>query len=139
MPAPDHALFTAAQLRDYLRTSVTDDQGAVAENVVWGWLQPHLKLTERPDELPPGVWPRALQLGAIAFTNPELLESYALGTERSVYSRENYDRLLAEVDDLVSGGTGATAPPRPRGRFPKPEGYPDPARVLGRYRHGQGY
>lgn len=128
MAAPEHPLFSWEELRDYLRTSVTPGQGEVAERVVWGWLKPILKQDARPEALSDELWGPALQLGGIAFSNPESLDAYSLGSERSVYSRENRDAILKNIADVLAGGIGAgDGPPRPRGKFPKARRYPDAA------------
>jgi hypothetical protein len=121
-------LFSAEDLTAWLRQPVSDDASDVVERVVWGWLKPLLTpqgITERPvspsDELK--SW--AIELGAIAYANPEGLDSYSLESESSKYSSERRDQLLRSV-----AGGGTTAPGAalsPVGTFPGARRYPDPA------------
>lgn len=118
-------LFNAADLGAWLRQDVTDEAASVVERVVWGWLRPVLKLTERPDVPSEELVAWAIELGAIAYTNPEGLAEYRLEEEWSHYSGERRDEILALAG---SGGTavqGAVA--APQGRFPAARRYPDPA------------
>lgn len=117
-------LFTADDLADWLHQPVTPEGAAVTERVVWGWLSPILGLTDRPD--PPtasqAAW--AVELGGIAYVNPEGLASYALESEKSDYSSERRDEILR----LAAGGGVAV---KPRGSFPPAYCYPDPATPWG--------
>jgi len=120
-------LFTAADLQAYLRQPVIAAAGAVVERVVWGWLSPVLGLTERPTaaDVTPQLAAWALELGAIAYSNPEGLSSYQLESESSVYSSERRDQIL-----LLAAGGGKTptgAALAPTSSFPSARSYPDPA------------
>jgi hypothetical protein len=119
------ALFSPEDLTNWLRQPVSADAADVVERVVWGWLRPLLNLTERPatpsDELT--AW--AIELGGIAYSNPEGLSSYSLESESTGYSSERRDELLRAV---ATGGTAFDgAVPAPRGSFPTARRYPDPA------------
>lgn len=123
-------LFTAADLTNWLRQPVAAEHAAVAQTVVWGWLRPLLGVTELA-EVSPEIKAWAIELGAIAYTNPEGLSAYSLGTERSAYSSERRDEILR----MVASG-GAVAPgttPSPRGSFPPAPRYPDPAECRPRW------
>jgi hypothetical protein len=130
---PLTTLFTKAELAGWLRQDVTDDQLTAVESVVWGWIAPILKADARPDALTPGQYAAALELGGIAFSNPEGLSSYGLDTERSVYSSERRDEILA----IIAAQAGSTVPgltaPAPVGCFPPARRYPDPAERCGRW------
>lgn len=124
---PQTPLFTATDLGAWLRQSITEEAAVVVEKVVWGWLRPLLKVEERPatpsDELV--AW--AIELGAIAYTNPEGLAEYRLEEEWSDYSSERRDEILALAG---SGGTAvAGSVATPTGRFPAARRYPDPAEL----------
>lgn len=118
-------LFTPQQLRDWLQRPVSDDAATSAEKVVWGWLRPVLDIEERPTDVSPELYSWAIELGAIAVSNPEGLSEYALGPERSKFSAENRTRILAAA---ASGGTNTDpdAPAVPVGSFPPPRPWPDP-------------
>lgn len=122
---PTTPLFTATELSTWLRQPVTAQQGALVESVVWGWLQPLLGIDARPADVSDKLKAWAIELGAIAFANPEGLSRYSLDTESSDYSSERRDEIL----QLAAGG-GTTAPGSavaPRGSFPDSRYYPDPA------------
>lgn len=126
MAEPQIPLFTAKDLADWLHRSVTPEGSAVAEKVVWGWLQPLLKpATEvRPDPVPDKLFSWALELGGIAYVNPEGLSQYQLEDETTIYGSERRDEILALA---ASGGTVTDgAAPSPIGSFPPapPDCYP---------------
>lgn len=125
MPAPENALFTSAQLTSWLRQPVSEDAAEIVESVVWGWLRPLLQLDERPATQSAELKAWALELGGIAYTNPEGLSSYSLESESTSYSSERRDEVLRAV---AGGGTTPDgAAPAPRGCFPNARAYPDPA------------
>lgn len=123
-------LFTRDQLVDWLQRPVSAEAAAAAEQVVWGWLRPVIKIDgatpdDRPWPVSPELFSWAIELGAIAVSNPEGLSEYALGPERSKYSAETRTRILAAA---ASGGTTTDpdAPARPVGSFPPSRPWPDP-------------
>lgn len=126
MPLPNDALFTAADLGDWLHKSVVEDSVVMAERVVWGWLRPILGVTTRPTgaDLSPELVAWALELGGIAYENPAGLTSKQIGPFQEQYSAE---RRAAILDEVATGGQPAAAAMAPRGRFPKASRYPDPA------------
>jgi hypothetical protein len=115
MPQATNALFTPTELSNWLRQPVADESAWMVETVVWGWLRPVLQLTERPEVTSDELKAWAIELGAIAYVNPEGLGSYALETEKSVYSGERRAELLGIA---ASGGTDVGPVPGPRGTFP---------------------
>ena len=120
-----NALFSAADLTSWLRQPVEEASAVAVEAVVWGWLRPLLDLTERPAEPSDELKAWALELGGIAYANPEGLSSYSLESESTSYSSERRDELLRAV-----AGGGTTAPGAalsPVGTFPSARRYPDPA------------
>lgn len=119
------ALFTAADLNDLPEISgVTEAEATVVEAVVWGWLKPVLKLTERPDPVSPELFAWALELGAIYQDNPTGLDAKKRGP-----FEEEYGERAAEI--LRTAATGGATPAgtalSPRGSFPAARAYPDPA------------
>jgi hypothetical protein len=125
MPAPDHPLFTAQDLTDWLQKPIGDSQAAMVERVVWGWLKPVLGLTERPTALTEEQASWAIELGGIAASNPDALARYVLEGEESFYDGTRRDEILRMA---ASGGvTPGGETPRPRGSFPPATCYPDPA------------
>lgn len=119
------ALFTAADLTPLMGgRTVTDAEAEAAERIVWGWLTPVLKLSERPNPIPPQVFSWAAELGAIHLENPTGLAAYQLGQERLAFSSERRNAILSEAAAAGVPGAGTS----PRGSFPDPCPWPDPAR-----------
>lgn len=116
-------LFEPSELGDYLQKQVSTAAAVTAERVAWGWLKPILKLSERPDTVSEELFSWAIELGAIAHENPAGLESWWLGDERQVFSAERRRELLQEIADGGIPGSSAA----PRGSFPDPKAWPDPA------------
>lgn len=125
MPQATNALFTAGELSDWLRQPVPDESAWLTEQVVWGWLRPLLSLTERPATRSDELFSWSIELGAIAYANPEGLDSYSLEAESTKYSSERRQEIL---QDAAGGGTTPTgAALAPTGCFPAARSYPDPA------------
>lgn len=122
MPTTD-PLFSKEDLAAWLRQPVSDDAADVVERVVWGQVRPLLKLDVRPSPASDELKSWAIELGAIAYANPEGLSLYALEAEKSEYSSERRDKLLRAV-----AGGGVTAPGvalAAKGSFPPARAYPD--------------
>lgn len=125
MPQTTAPLFTDVELTAWLRQVVSSDAAEIVESVVWGWLRPLLSLTDRPTEPSDELRAWAVELGGIAYSNPEGLSSYSLESESTSYSSERRDELLRLA---ASGGVAAPGgAPKPVGCFPPPRRYPDPA------------
>ncbi|HET6154356.1 MAG TPA: hypothetical protein VFE15_15535 [Marmoricola sp.] len=123
---PQTTLFDETDLIKWLHRPVTPDEAGIAEEVVWGWLRPLIKLADRPEEPSPELRSWAIELGGIAHVNPECLARYELENELSFYSAERRNEIL---DMAATGGTIAPgAPAVPLGSFPPAQRYPDPAR-----------
>lgn len=134
MALPLNALFNGADLTGLLHRTVTDDDVVAAEKVVWGRVRGLLGLDTRPDSLSDTLAGAVLELGAIAYTNPEALARYVLEGEMSFYDDARWNEIL---DSVATGGTVAPgASPAPRGSFPQPTCYPDPSYPFGRFRTG---
>jgi hypothetical protein len=132
MPAPDHPLFTAQDLTDWLQKPIGDAQAAMCERVVWGWLKPILKLADRPAALTEEQAAWAIELGGIAASNPDALSRYVLEGEESFYDGTRRDEILRNA--AAGGVTPAGGAPPPRGSFPPATCYPDPAYAFARGR-----
>lgn len=126
MPQATDPLFTAAELTNWLHRPVSTDAAAIAEVVVWGWLQPRLGIAERPWRPEPSLKAWAIELGGIAVTNPENLASYSLETESTTYDVQRRSEILDAVEAHATGRTKGSVP-SPRGNFPPPRRYPDAA------------
>lgn len=118
------ALFTASDLNDLPEIDgVTDEEAAVVERIVWGWLKPLRGLDERPDPVDDDLFAWALELGAIYRTNPAGLSAKQMGHFQEQYSSERRDEILRMA---AGGGVLAPgAPPKPVGSFPDPNAFPD--------------
>lgn len=121
-------LFAATELSGWLRQPVDDASAVIVESVVWGWLKPVLKISERPDPVSEELKAWALELGGIAYSNPEGLAAYALESERSTYSDTRIDTILRRV---AGGGAPSSTDGAPQGSFPPAPEWPDP--ILGRW------
>lgn len=123
-------LFTAADLGNMLQCSVTDEAAAAAEKLAWGWLKPVLGITTdtRPDTVPAELFAWAIELGAIAYENPSGLSAYQLGDERSQFSAERRQEILATA--AAGGKVASSGVPTPRGSFPPADPWPDPIRPV---------
>lgn len=125
MALPQYPLFTGADISGALHRPVSDDDVAAAEKIVWGRVKALLNLTERPAELDDTLAGLVLELGIIAYTNPEALAQYILEAEQSTYETGRWDEIL---EAIANGGTVAPGSAlRPVGSFPPPRRYPDPA------------
>lgn len=116
-------LFTAADLSGWLHEPVSDVDAAAVETVVWGWLAPVLNLTDRPDPVPANLFSSAVELGGIAYSNPQGLTRNDLGDLKQYFSLERREQILEEV---YRGGIPDSIPMKPRGNFPPAQCYPDP-------------
>lgn len=106
--------------------TVTVASHASAEQQVWGWLAPILKLDVRPPSLTPQMAAIALELGYLAHSNPAgALESYSLGQERFDFAVGRRTDLLDEAREAI-GGPSATSSEGPQGSFPSAPSWPDP-------------
>lgn len=121
-PLPD-ALFSGDDLENLLQEPVATGSAVTAERLVWGWLSPILDTLSRPVDVSPQLWSWAVELGAIAYSNPGGLSEYQLGGERQKFSAERRDQILA---DVASGGTASAngGVPAPQGDFPPVRCYP---------------
>lgn len=120
------ALFTAAELGDWLGKPVTAARATVAERVVWGWLSPILGTETQPAPVPAALFSWALELGAIAHENPAGLTTKEIGPFREQYAAERRAEILDEVrGSTLAGGDGTAL--QPSGTFPEAPCYPDPA------------
>lgn len=120
---PTTALFTNDDLSTWLRQPVSSEAAVLVERVVWGWLSPLLGITDRPDPVSDKLAAWAIELGAIAYANPEGLSRYSLDSETSEYSSERRDEILR-----IAAGGGTTpvgAALAPTGCFPSARDYPD--------------
>lgn len=119
------ALFTADDLNALPEISgVTEAEATAVERVVWGWLKPVLKVTERPDPVSDELFSWALELGGIYWNNPTDLDSKKTGP-----FEEKYGERAAEILHVAAtgGATPAGTALRPVGSFPAARAYPDPA------------
>lgn len=122
MAEPQTPLFTSKDLGEWLQRDVIDESATVAERVVWGWLRPILEVDTRPEEPSAELFSWAIELGGIAYVNPDGLSRYQLEDELSEYSSEARDAILrtAASGGAVPNGTAA----QPLGCFPP--ALPDP-------------
>lgn len=119
-------LFWPEELRDHLQHDVSDEHAAAAERMAAGWLKGATGLDVLPDPPAADLWAWAVELAALAYSNPEGLVSESIGGGESAatYDRLRRDAILAQVRrvygvDAVRGG--------PRGSFPPAQPWPDPA------------
>lgn len=125
MPLPENPLFTGADLTSALHRPIADDDVVTAEKIIWGRVKDLLKLDTRPAQLDDGLAGLVLEAGIIAFTNPEALTRYILEGEESIYDNGRWNEILEAIEN--GGRIAPGSPASPRGNFPRPDRYPDPA------------
>lgn len=119
-------LFDAQDLEDFLGgRRVATDTATSAERVVWGWLKPVLGLTSRPEEISDEVFSAAVELGAIAVTNPAGLSyEYDDDDDRRGFQAGRRKEILDQFREVTTAAKRG-----PRGSFPPASAWPDPAQV----------
>lgn len=119
-------LLDVKDVRDLVpQEQFSDDQLTVTMRLVAGWLRDASGLTELPDPLPDthALWSPALELVALVAENPTSLASRTSGpTSRAWPQARRRDAILAGVR-----ATYTREQTGPRGSFPPPEPWPDPA------------
>jgi hypothetical protein len=112
-------LFTPEELGDLLHTSVPEPQGTIAERMASGWLRGATGLASWPEPLPDDLWAWALELGVLAYTNPEGLtaETISNGDYTTGRDRHRKEAILAEARRCyavdTSGFAGSLSMARP--------------------------
>lgn len=119
-------LLQPADVRAFLpQERFSDDQLTVTMKLVGGWLRGASGRTELPDPLPDTdpLWSPALELVALVAENPTSLASRTAGpTSRNWPLSARRDAVLEDVRRQYAQERSA-----PRGTFPPPEPWPDPA------------
>jgi hypothetical protein len=124
-------LFSKDDLEHWLRYDVEEAGYTIVEKVVTGWVFQATGWTAVPDPLPSPVFSWALELGGIGYENPTSQADDQTDLVRSSW-RDRRSQILAELRAWAqSNGTAAGAIPLPRGSFPRPCSFPDPAYPYG--------
>ena len=121
------ALFTPDQLRSLPDCGgATDDQAALAELIVWGWVSDATGLDTRPSTVTSDLFAWAIELGGIAYRNGETRSQ--VGQVSSMHANDDARRneILARVSAASDVGTQLGAP---QGCFPPAQCWPDPILV----------
>jgi hypothetical protein len=124
MTLPRERAVHGADLTGVFHRPIVDDDVVAAERIVWGRVKALLKLEARPASLDDTLAGQVLELGAIAYTNPEALSRYVLEGERASTTPPGGTRSSRR-----SPAAGVVAPgsaPKPRGSFPAASLLPRP-------------
>jgi hypothetical protein len=101
----------------------TTEEVDLAVDRVKAWLTEDLGLPVLPDELPSIDWADGLQLAILVVTNPEMLAQTTRGpTSRMWPIKMQIDEIRKRIQKR-----GQAAVSGPRGSYPPPPVYPDPA------------
>lgn len=109
-------LFELEDLRKLLRLPVAEfdtDAATVARRQAGGWLSDATGLTSWPDPVPERLWSWGIELGAIAYNNPEAAQSEQIDDYRVVHDRARRGEILAAASGAYGGG--------PQYSFPEPD------------------
>lgn len=95
-----------------------------------GWAlgaAPHLQIpteqtTDRQD-----LWAWLVELAGIAADNPTGLAGKAVGSVNQSWNLARRGEILDAIKNRYGGSNGAGGPASPRGSFPLPTAWPDPA------------
>lgn len=120
------SLVPPQHVRDFLQPrNVVGAQLTVAMSVVAGWLRKAAGLTAPPDNLSPAdpLYAAALELTALVVANPEALLSRGLGPQQQ--AMPSVKRRKEILDEVAEDARLAAV--QPRGTFPQPSCWPDPA------------
>jgi hypothetical protein len=111
-------------LAAYLQRDVVAASANTARRVATGWLHAETGLASWPNPVPEELWAWAVELSALAYSNPEGLstESVDDGGYTAAWSRGRKAEILAMARRRYAG-TG-----HPSGSFPAAVGWPDPIR-----------
>jgi hypothetical protein len=118
-PDPE-TLVTVAELASYLDSDVAEATGRAAIRSAAGWLQSVTHFTEWPNPVPDPLWTWAVELAAIAHTNPAGLVAQTVGGESLTWpvARRRQEILTAAAAYYPRGGT-------PMWSFPEAETWPE--------------
>ncbi|MBM0275099.1 hypothetical protein [Micromonospora tarensis] len=110
-------LFELVDLRKLLRESEIEfdsDAATVARRQAGGWLSDATGLTDWPDPIPDRLWTWAIELGAIAYRNPD-----GASEEQSDDHRVRFDRARrAEILTAARAAYPSASPPGPAAAGP---------------------
>lgn len=109
-------LFEVEDLRRLLQLAPEEfdtDAATVARRLAAGWLSDATGLTAWPDPLPERLWAWAIELGAIAYNNPEAAQSEQIDDYRVAHDRDRRGQILADARQAY-----AVATTGPQGSFP---------------------
>lgn len=112
---PSGLLFTNADLQAYLQQTIDTATGDLAQRIASGWLAAATNQTSWPDPIPDTLFAWALELGAIAYRNPD-----GVSTESIDDHSVSFDRLRRkEILDKASAFYGGSNVPL--SSFPEPD------------------
>ncbi|MEV4197020.1 hypothetical protein [Micromonospora globbae] len=110
-------LFEVEDLRKLLQLAPEDfdtDAATVARRIASGWLSDATGLSVWPDPVPDRLWSWGIELGAIAYNNPEAAQSQQIDDYRVVNDAGRRSQIL---DDARRAYAVAVA--GPQGSFPE--------------------
>lgn len=127
-------LFTRKELANWLHYGGEDaiavDEYDVAHKVVNGWILTATDWDTIPEEKVDRLFAWALELGGIAFENPTSQTDDQTDLVRSSW-RDRRSQIMNEIRAWAKANGATASGGFPRGSFPKPLPYPDPAYPYG--------
>lgn len=122
------ALVEPADLGYLLQEDIGPGTGRVAIRVAEGWLRGATGLADWPAPVPADLWSWALELAALAYSNPASMSTETLGDYTAGWSGWALARrreILADARGAYAVGAAET----PMSAFPAAQPWPDPVRV----------
>lgn len=108
-------LIELTDLASYLQQDLDEETAVRARRVASGWLRSATALTAWPDPVPDDLWTWALELAAMAYSNPEMLSSETAGGTVSTTDRSRRQAILDAARQAYGVGRG------PLYSFPEPD------------------
>lgn len=121
-------LVGPGQLASYLQHSTRPDSEELAIRIAEGWLASvTTQLPVWPQPPPEDLWSWALELAALAYSNPTSMTSRTTDEDTRTWSAERRIEILAAAADRYGDGRGsASTTGGPQGDFPIALDWPDP-------------
>lgn len=125
------ALVTEAELGNYLHQSVNAAPAAVAIRLAESWLASAcLEMPPWPDPVPSDLWGWALELAALAYSNPTSMTSRTTDEDTRTWDLARRKEILDAAAGKYGDGSGsASTTSGPQGNFPIALDWPDPPTV----------
>lgn len=108
-------LFALDDLASWLQRDLDTATATRARRAASGWLRSATGFDEWPSTIPDDLWTWAVELAALAYTNPELLATETTGANSATWERGRRDDILRAAKAAYSGSG------KPLYSFPDPD------------------